>query len=138
MKPFLLLPALLIVLPTQAQGDARGKAETLVSEAAQFARESGADKLIQEINHAQGRFGNRDAMKPQLIVYDLKGKILAHSRDVRHVGMDHSRAVSRLLEVAKSRKKGWFEPPSGAGDLETTTYFERVGDILITAPPHFH
>lgn len=126
------------MLPAQAQENARAKAEALVSEAGQFARESGADKLIQEINHAQGRFGNRDSLKPQLIVYDLKGKILAHSRDVRHVGMDHSRAVSRLLEFAKAHKKGWFEPTAGASDLVTTAYFERVGDLLITAPPHFH
>lgn len=138
MKPFVLLPALLTVLPLQAQEDARAKAEALVSEAAQFARESGADRLIQEVNHASGRFGNRDALKPQLIVYDLKGKILAHSRDVRHVGMDHSRAMSRLLEHAKLHKKGWFEPSPGPGGMETTTYFERVGDVLITAPPHFH
>ena len=133
-----ILSATLLVFPALAQGDRRVQAEAVVAEAADVLRASGLDKLVHEINHNNGRFASKDASRPQLIVYDLNGKTLAFAGDARHVGMNHSKAVANLLEHAKSTKKGWFEPPAEAGAMKVNTYFEKVGEVLITTTIHMH
>lgn len=130
--------ATMAVHPIQAQGNPRAEAENLVANAAGFLQTSGLDRLVHEINHAGGRFAAKDTSKPQLIVYDLKGKTLAFGGDARHIGMDHSKAIAKLLDHAKSSKKGWFESATNDGGMKVAIYFERVGEVLITTSIHNH
>ena len=130
--------ATVVVLPIQAQGSPRVHAEDLVAKAADFLGASGLDRLVHEINHAGGRFAAKDASMPPLIVYDLKGKILAYGGDARHIGMNHSKAIANLLEHAKSSKRGWFEPSAEAGGMKVAIYFVKVGEVLITTSTHQH
>ena len=136
------IPAVLsmgvIASPALAEGVDRPQAEALVTEAADVLRGSGLDPLVHNINHAGGRFASKDATKPQLILYDLKGKILAFAGDARHIGMQHGKAMAGLLEYAKSTKKGWYEPVVPAGGMKMAIYFEKVGEVLITTTLHMH
>lgn len=140
MKSFVsaILYATVALLPVQAQGEPRAQAKALVAEAAEFLQTSGLDRLVHEINHAGGRFATKDASKPPLIVYDLKGKTLAFGGDARHIGMDHSKAIAKLLDHAKTLKKGWYETPTEAGGMKVAIYFEKVGEVLITTSIHLH
>ena len=140
MKSFLtaIMYAPVAVLPIQAQGNPRAQAEDLVAKAADFLQASGLDRLVHEINHAGGRFAATDASKPQLMVYDLKGKTLAFGGDARHIGMNHSKVIATLLDQAKSSKKGWYEPPTEAGGMKVAIYFEKAGEVLITTSIHLH
>lgn len=115
---------------------ARATAETLLDTVVNFAKTDGVQALLRETNHAQGRFHTRETGKPYLVIYDLAGKTLAHASDIRHVGMDHSRVLGRLLELAQRQTRGWYEPGHGAMDHEAVCY-ERLGNILITVnlPP---
>ena len=133
-----LISALFIAFPTQAQTESRNRVEMLVAEATQFAKQSGAEQLIHEINYAKGRFANRDASKPQLVVYDLKGKTLAHAGDVHHVGMDHSHHVAKLLEVAKTQERGWLESVPETARIKQAIYFEKISGVLITVTLQKH
>lgn len=114
----------------------RATAEALLDTAVNFAKTDGVQALLRETNHAQGRFHSREAGKPYLVIYDLSGKTLAHASDIRHVGMDHSRVIGRLLELAQRQPRGWFEPSHGAMDHEAVC-FGRLGNVLITVnlPP---
>ncbi len=112
----------------------RATAETLLDTAVNFAKTDGVQALLRETNHAQGRFHSRETGKPYLVIYDLAGKTLAHASDIRHVGMDHSRVLGRLLELAQRQSRGWYEPGHGAMDHEAVC-FGRLGNILITVNP---
>lgn len=114
----------------------KAQAEALLATAVNFAKAEGVQALLRETNQSQGRFHSREAGKPYLIIYDLTGKTLAHSADSRHVGMDHSRVLGRLLEQAQRQSRGWYEPGHGAMDHESVC-FERIGNVLITVnlPP---
>ena len=140
MKSFVstILFATVAVLSTHAQGSPRAQAEARVIEAADFLQASGLDRLVHEINHAGGRFASTDASKPPLIVYDLKGKILAYGGDARHIGMNHAKAVANLLDHVKTSKKGWFEASTEAGGMKVAIYFVKVGEVLITTSIHQH
>lgn len=133
-----LLAIALVTIPFKAEVNRRAQAEALVAEAVSVLRSSGLDKLIHEINHANGRLAKKDASSPQLIIYDLKGKALAYSGDSRHIGMDHSKAMAGLFSHSRSITKGWYPPRSEAGSTPAAIYFEKVGDILITATLHLH
>jgi hypothetical protein len=52
--------------------------------------------------------------------------------------MDHSKAIAKLLDHAKTSKKGWQEPPTEAGGMKVAIYFEKVGEVLITTSIHLH
>ncbi|WP_291272284.1 hypothetical protein [Geothrix sp.] len=152
MKPAALavLSTALWALPVSAQGssrtqvetllevDHRAQAEVLVEEAATVLRASGLEKLVHEINHANGRFASKDASKPQLIVYDLKGQILAYAGDPRHIGMNHGKVMAPFLAHIQSLRKGWYTLSTQAGMTGTRIYFEKVGDALITATLRLH
>ena len=133
-----LLAIALVAIPLKAEVDRRAQAEALVAEAVAVLRSSGLDKLVHEINHANGRLAKKDASSPQLIIYDLKGKTLAYAGDSRHIGMDHSKAMTAFFSHSRSIHKGWYPPRSEAGTTPTAIYFEKVGDILITATLHIH
>lgn len=132
------LALVLAALPLRADADRRVQAEALVAEAITTLRSSGLEQLVHAINHTNGRLSKKDASDPQLIVYDLKGKTLAYAGDSRHIGMDHSKAMAAFLGYTHSVRKGWYPPQPEAGTRQTVIYFEKVGDVLITATLHPH
>lgn len=126
----------LVATTIRAGEEPRALAEARVAEAVAILKSSGLDKLVHEINHNNGRLAKNDASSPPLIVYDIKGKILAYAGDSRHIRMDHSKAVAGLLTHVQSTHKGWYSPQPEIGTMQTAVFFEKVGDALITATIH--
>lgn len=131
-------PVPLPVAPLQSKDQGRIRAERLVAEAALLARTSGLAPMLREINRGRGPFAIRGDADLRVVVYDLKGKVLAYAGDVRHVGMDHAKAVAGLLVFTDAHLRGWYAPPQEEGVEAPKVCFERLEHALITVALRAH
>jgi cytochrome c len=81
------LLACLGAVPAMAQ-DKKGtaaEATAMVEKALAFIKKNGRDKAFAEINNPKGQFTDRDLY---VVVYDMKGKVLAHGANAKMIGRD--------------------------------------------------
>lgn len=121
------------------QGTA-AEAEAMVKKAVAYIKANGNDKAYEEITNGK-TFKDRDLY---VFAYDFTGKNLAHGANPKLVGKDLSGLkdpdgkliIPPLVEIAKSKGKGWsesfkFRNPSTEKMEPKVVYVERVGDILL-------
>lgn len=121
------------------QGTA-AEAEAMVKKAVAYIKANGNDKAFEEITNGK-TFKDRDLY---VFAYDFTGKNLAHGANPKLVGKDLSGLkdpdgkliIPPLVEIAKSKGKGWsesfkFRNPSTEKMEPKVVYVERVGDILL-------
>lgn len=118
-------------------------ARRLVGEAVEFFHQKGRDDFLKECNNRQGRFCKEDLY---VFVYDSKINMLANPRKPELVGQNLLNAKDwsggkyfrrEIMTKALSENRGWvsyeYENPVTKRLEPKTTYFERVGDIIICA-----
>jgi signal transduction histidine kinase len=79
--------ACLGALPAAAQ-DKKGtaaEATAMVEKAIAYIKKNGREKAFAEINNPKGQFTDRDLY---VVVYDIKGKVLAHGANAKMIGRD--------------------------------------------------
>lgn len=121
------------------QGTA-AEAEAFVKKAAAFIKANGNDKAYEEFTNGK-QFKDRDLY---IFAYDFTGKNLAHGANPKLVGKDLSglkdpdgkMILPPLVEIAKSKGKGWsesfkFRNPVTEKMEPKVVYVERVGEIFL-------
>ena len=121
------------------QGTA-AEAEAFVKKAAVFIKANGNDKAYEEFTNGK-QFKDRDLY---IFAYDFTGKNLAHGANPKLVGKDLSglkdpdgkMILPPLVEIAKSKGKGWsesfkFRNPVTEKMEPKVVYVERVGEIFL-------
>jgi Tfp pilus assembly protein PilF len=131
------------VTPAQERARATTKeAEAMVQKAIAYLSKEGRQKALVAFNDPRGPFTYLD-----LYVYamDLDGKVLAHGRNQKYVGVNHVNTKDatgayhfsrHALELAKKDGKGWYEyrienPQTGKVENKVA-YVERAGDLVIS------
>jgi signal transduction histidine kinase len=81
------LLAFLGAMPVAAQGTKGTAAEAtaMVDKAIAYIKKNGREKAFAEINNPKGQFTDRDLY---VVVYDIKGKVLAHGANAKMIGRD--------------------------------------------------
>ena len=80
--------ALAVALPAAAQNKSKGtaaEATAMVGEAIAHIKKVGRDKAFADFNNKSGPFTERDLY---VVVYDMKGKVLAHGANDKMIGKD--------------------------------------------------
>jgi cytochrome c len=80
--------ALCIALTAPAHGQSKGtaaEAQAMVAKAIAEIKKNGREKAFAEINDPKGKFVDRDLY---VVVYDMKGKVLAHGANAKMIGKD--------------------------------------------------
>jgi len=121
-------------------GADRDDAKALVKNAAAYVKYQGKDKALAEIGTPKGMF---DKGELYVFAYDLQGVMLAHPKNPSLIGQnllnvpDTEGKLFRkeIVEKAKSNGSGWVDyvylNPETNRQEHKTTYFQRVGDIII-------
>jgi len=123
-----------------AAGPSEKDAMAMADKAVAYAKASGRDKLIAEVN---GK--NPDFIQGELyvVVYGIDGMRLAHPINAKLVGksvldiadVDGKEYGKEMVAVARDKGKGWvdykFKNPSNNKIEQKTSYIERAGDIFI-------
>jgi cytochrome c len=144
-KLFALLAASFLLAGSALAADERATpqdAEELVQTAAAYLKKHGGEKAYKEFQNRNGPFIYKDLY---VMVYDMTGKCMAHGADPSRVGKDLIDArdpdgkafVRERLEVAAAKGRGTqdykFKNPA-TGKIEAkTSYFEKVGDVVVAA-----
>jgi cytochrome c len=147
MDPMRTVPALIAfaalslqVASAQEEYATTKDAELLVHNAVAFLKKEGKEKALATFNDPKGRFTYRDLY---IMAYDLNGTCLAHGAKRERVGKNHMDEkdvegrpfVKERLQIAKKFGKGWqdykWENPATKKVEQKTSYFERVGDVVI-------
>jgi cytochrome c len=126
--------------PAPGKVDEKVEAKALVDKAEAYAKEHGKEKVVAEINKADGQF-----VKGSLYVfaYDPNGIMMAHPKNPGLIGknlLNEPDSKGKLFrkeisEKAKSEGTGWVDyiylnPQTGKEEAKTT-YFKKVGDLVI-------
>jgi signal transduction histidine kinase len=146
-KTWIALFTLVALLPgaTLAQDRARATtkdAELMVQKAIAYVAKEGKEKALAAFNDPKGAFTYLDLY---VYVMDLDGKVLAHGRNQKFVGKNHTGLKDaagnyhfsrHALELAKAKGKGWYEyrienPQTGKTE-DKVAYIERAGDLVIS------
>ena len=145
MKKLLSLLAASFLLAATALAEERATpqdAEELVTTAVSYLKKHGAEKAYKEFQNRSGPFIYKDLY---VMVYDLNGKCLAHGADPSRVGKalieskdsDGRFFIKERLEMARAKGKGWqdykFKNPATGKVEAKTSYFEKVGDVVVAA-----
>lgn len=126
--------------PTPGKVDEKAEAQVLVNKAEAFAKEHGKDKTIAEINKVDGPF-----IKGSLYVfaYNPDGVMMAHPKNPGLIGknlLNEPDSKGKLFrkeisEKAKAEGSGWVDywylNPQTGKEESKTTYFKKVGDLII-------
>jgi signal transduction histidine kinase len=117
------------------------EATALVAKAAEFYKANGKDKLLAEIDNAQGQFISHDLY---VVAYALDGTRLAHPYNKEFIGKSVADAVDpdgkhygqEELAVIKSKGSGWvdykFADPVTKKTIEKSFYVLKVdGQIFL-------
>ncbi|MDE2203407.1 MAG: cache domain-containing protein [Burkholderiaceae bacterium] len=120
----------------------RDEAVQMVKEAVNFAREHGADALVEEVGKLnKSRFVDRDLY---CSLYDVECKCLANGANPRYVGIngntfkdsDGRFFVKEIVAKAAKDGSGWVDykhpHPVTRESQPKTTYFERIGNIVVS------
>ncbi|MBV8273255.1 MAG: cache domain-containing protein [Cupriavidus sp.] len=114
----------------------------MVKEAVQFASAHGTGALVEEVRQLnKGRFIDRDLY---CSIYDLRANCLANGANPRYIGIngntfkdsDGKFFVKEIVSSANRSGSGWVDykhpHPLTREFQPKTTYFERVGDIVVS------
>lgn len=143
----LVLAALLACLgamPAAAQGKKGTAAEAtaMVDKAIAFIKKNGREKAFAEFNNPKGQFTDRDLY---VVVYDMKGKVLAHGANAKMIGRDvidlrdtdGKYFVKERVEMMSKgpNAKGWqdykFMNPVSNQIEPKSMYIARHEDIIV-------
>ena len=118
----------------------RDDAKALVKRAAAYVKYQGKEKALAEISTPKGMF---DKGELYVFAYDLQGVMLAHPKNPALIGQnliavpDTEGKLFRkeIVERAKSEGSGWVDyvylNPETNKQEHKTTYFQKVGDIIL-------
>ena len=121
-------------------GADRDDAKALVKNAAAYVKYQGKEKALAEISTPKGMF---DKGEVYVFAYDIQGVMLAHPKNPSLIGQnllnvpDTEGKLFRkeIVEKAKSQGSGWVDyvylNPETKRQEHKTTYFQKVGDIII-------
>ena len=116
------------------------EAKAMVEKAEAFFKANGKEKAIQAFNDPNGEFVKGSIY---IFAYDAKGTIIAHPINAKLVGMntlnvpDVDGKLWRQEAVNKANSDGWaivdykFRNPATSKVEEKTSYFKKVGDIIL-------
>lgn len=132
----------LLPLPAQATRATRPEAEALVGRAVAYLQAHGPQKAYAAFTHDRA-FRDRELY---VVVYDLRGRNLAHGANPALVGADavgpddtDGRPLNQALaDLARRQGKGWSDAfglrnPVSNHLQRRSVYVERVGDVLVGA-----
>jgi len=118
----------------------KNEAKNLVKKAVAYVKYQGKEKALAEISKPHGMFVMGELY---VFAYDLNGVMLAHPKNSDLIGKslidlpDTEGKLFRkeIVEKAKAKGRGWVDymylnPETKKIELKTT-YFQRVGDIII-------
>jgi signal transduction histidine kinase len=117
-------------------------AKALVEKAAAFVKANGKDKALAEISRAKGQF---DKGGLYVFAYDMTATVIAHPKNPKIIGKnllevpdnDGNYFRKDVVQTAKTKGSGWVDykylNPTTKKVEPKTTYFLRVGDIILCA-----
>jgi len=124
----------------QSKGTAK-EATAMVEKAIAHIKKVGREKAFADFDNPKGGFVDRDLY---VVVYDLKGKVLAHGANAKMIGKDmiDLRDVDgkyfvkeRVEMMAKPDAKGWqdykFMNPTTSAIEPKSMYLQRFEDLII-------
>jgi len=137
--------ALAIALPAAAQDKSKGtaaEATAMVQKAIAHLKKAGREKAFADFNNKTGPFTDRDLY---VVVYDLKGKVLAHGANEKLIGKDLIElrdndgkyfVKERVEMMSKSPDaKGWqdykFMNPVTRAIEPKSMYLQRYEDMIV-------
>lgn len=124
----------------QGKSSAKTEAQAMVIKAEEFIKTNGTDAAIAEINKPDGQFV-KDYF--HVFAYDLKGTVIAHPFRPSIRGKNVLKETDskgkffrkEIIEKAKTEGEGWvnytYFSPKTRKDKFKTTYFKKVGDMII-------
>ena len=132
------------VMPAAA-ADKKGtaaEATAMVDKAIAYIKKVGRDKAFAEISNPKGQFADGDLY---VVVYDLKGKVLAHGANAKMIGKDVIElrdndgkffVKERVEMMSKSpTAKGWqdykFMNPVSRQIEPKSMYLQRFEDVMV-------
>lgn len=118
------------------------EAVALINKTAAYLIDEGPEKTFFEVSNPKGRFIYRDLY---VVIYDMRGKIMAHGMTPRLVGLnaleyrddDDKLFVRDIIERAAKGQHGpvdykWLHPQSQRLHAKSA-YFRQVGVYVITS-----
>ena len=137
--------ALAAALPGAAQDKSKGtaaEATAMVQKAIAHIKKAGRDKAFADFNDKKGPFTDRDLY---VVVYDLKGKVLAHGANEKMIGKDVIElrdndgkyfVKERVAMMSKAPDaKGWqdykFMNPMTKQIEPKQMYLQRLEDLIV-------
>ena len=137
--------ALAVVLPATAQDKSKGtaaEATAMVGKAIAHIKKVGREKAFADFNDKKGAFTDRDLY---VVVYDMKGKVLAHGANDKMIGKDvidlrdndgKYFVKERVEMMSKSPEaKGWqdykFMNPVSRQIEPKSMYLQRHEDYMV-------
>ncbi|MES2742054.1 MAG: cache domain-containing protein [Pseudomonadota bacterium] len=134
--------ALVCVSGMATERGTREEAIAMVKKAIAQIKKDGLDKTVAAVNDRNGSYIDRDLY---VMIYDLKGKNLAHGGNPKMIGKDlyDIRDVDGVyfirdrIEIAKTKGTGWqnykFVNPVSKAVEPKSLYIERAGDVVVTS-----
>ena len=135
---------LALALPATAQDKSKGtaaEATAMVQKAIAHMKKVGRDKAFADFNDKKGPFTDRDLY---VVVYDMKGKVLAHGANEKLIGKDVLElrdndgkyfVKERVQMMAKPDAKGWqdykFMNPMSRQIEPKSMYLQRHEDVIV-------
>ena len=146
MKKIVLIGVVFLMMLTLAYAAERGTANeaiSLVKKAVAFYNTNGEEKALAEFNNLNSKFNTSKDL--YLSVYDMKGKIMAHGKNQKLVGMDMidlkdsdgKKFIREFISKASSSSSGWVDykwtDPLTKKITPKSAYFEKAGNLIISA-----
>ena len=137
--------AFAVALPAAAQDKSKGtaaEATAMVGKAVAHIKKVGREKAFADFNDKKGAFTDRDLY---VVVYDMKGKVLAHGANEKMIGKDvidlrdndgKYFVKERVEMMSKSPEaKGWqdykFMNPVSRQIEPKSMYLQRHEDLIV-------
>lgn len=125
-----------------AEHGSKTEAVAMVQKAIAYLKANGKEKAFAEINQPKGQFIDRDLY---VVVYDMKGKNLAHGGNAKMIGKDlidmkdveGKPFMKERVELMKNQATAWqdysFPNPVSKKIEHKTMYLEKVEDLIFGA-----
>ena len=136
----LILAGVFSCVYAEATSSAKIEARAMVIKAEKFVKTNGKAKALAEFNKQDGQFVKGSFY---VFVYDLKGTVIANPFHPDQLGKSminepDSRGKffrKEIVRTAKAKGQGWVKymqvNPTTKKEEIKTTYFKKVGDIII-------
>jgi len=125
----------------QVKKGSSAEAQAMVHKAIAAIKKEGREKAFAQIDDPKGPFVDRDLY---VVVYDMKGKVLAHGANAKMIGKDlidlrdndgKYFVKERVDMMAKPDAKGWqdykFMNPVSRAIEPKSMYLERYEDVIV-------